>query len=85
MLGEAAARGDGAASDAGQVVAAGAGDAPDEAEGAQARELAREGGGGELVEHRKKVSTADTGDVEGRALKGAQKTLFDGVEEVDRS
>src|SRR6516162_7036161 len=69
--------------DAGQVIAIGTGDALDEAEGAQACELARDGGWGELVKDGKEVSAADTGDVEGRPLEGASQTLFCGVEEID--
>jgi hypothetical protein len=66
----AAACGDGAAADAGDIIAIGSGDALDQAESAQARELAGDGGGGEGVEHWKEMGTADTSDVEARPLEG---------------
>jgi hypothetical protein len=50
---------------------------------AQARELARDGGGGERVEHRKQMGAAETSDADGRPLEGAEQTAFGGVEEVD--
>jgi hypothetical protein len=40
-------------------------------------------GGGELVEHRKEMGTADTSDVEGGPLECAQHALVGGVKEVD--
>jgi hypothetical protein len=55
LLGKAAARGDGAAAETGEIIAVGTVDALDQAEGAQAGELARYGGGRELVQNRKKV------------------------------
>ena len=78
LLGQSAASGYCAAPDAGQVIAIGAGDALDEAEIAQARELAGNGRWRQLVKNRNEMSTADAGDVESGSLKCAQQTLLIG-------
>jgi hypothetical protein len=83
VLSKAAARGDGAAAETGEIIAVGTADALDQAEGAQTAELARYRRWRELVEDRKKVGAANAGDIEGRPLKGAQQPLFDGIEEID--
>jgi len=83
LLGEATACGQRATPNAGQVIAIGAGDALDQAEAAQACELAGDGRRREFVEDGKEMRAADTGDVEGRPLECAQETLFCGVEEID--
>ena len=73
LLGKAAARGNGAATETGQIIAVGTGDALDQAEGAQTAELARYRGGRELVEDRQKVGAANAGDIEGRPLKDSSR------------
>ena len=83
LLGKAAASGDGGAAEAVKIIAVGTADALDQAEGAQAGELARYRGGRELVEDRKKVGAANAGDIEGGPLKSAQQPLFDGIKEID--
>ena len=72
LLGKATARGDSAAAEAGEIIAVGTADALDQAERAQAGELARYRGGRELIEDGKKVGAANAGDIEGGALKSAQ-------------
>ena len=52
LLGKAAAGGDSTAAEAGEIIAVGTADALDQAEGAQAGELARYRGGRELIEGR---------------------------------
>ena len=83
LLGKAAAGGDSTAAEAGEIIAVGSADALDQAEGAQAGELARYCGGRELVEDREKVGAANAGDIERGPLKNAQQPLFDGIEEID--
>ena len=82
-LGKAAARGDDVAAETGEIIPVGTADALDQAEGAQAGELARYRRGRELVENRKKVGAANAGDIDRGPLKNAQQPLFDGIEEID--
>lgn len=83
LLGESAGGGDGAATEAGQVVAIGASDFLDEAELAQAFEIAGDTGGGAIRQERLQIGAAHAADVERRALQGAQQRTLGLVEEVE--
>src|SRR5215472_5834638 len=83
MFSEAATSRNGGAASAGEIIAIGAGDAFDDAELAEAREVSSEGGGRAAGEEWQQVGAAEAGDVEGRTLYGGKQGLFGAAEEVE--
>src|SRR6267142_622657 len=82
-LGDAGGSGDGGSGNAGEVVAVGWSDAFDEAELAEAGELAGDGGRGERCERGSEVGTAYAGDTESGSMERLQESVIERVEEIE--
>ncbi len=83
LLGDSACGGDGTAAESGEVIAIAVSDLLDDSELAQAPEVAREAGSGNVGKEASQVGAANAAQVVFRSLQGTQHGLRGHIEEVE--